>query len=139
MTRLVPQGEGIPLPRPTVVSRPFWEACARNELLFQRCRSCGRALFNPTPVCRYCTSTDLAWEASAGRGKVYSWTVAWRPQHPSFTVPYAAAIVDMDEGYQMLSNIVDCDVDALRVGMEVSVVFHPVGAGVVLPYFRPLD
>ena len=134
---LVPQGEGIPKPRPTIFSQPFWDGCQRHELLYQRCTQCGLALFNPTPVCRSCTSTDLAWERSAGKGTVYSWTVAWRPQHPSFTVPYAAAIIDMDEGYQMLSNIVDCEVDALRVGMAVEVTFHPIGGGTVLPYFRP--
>ncbi|MGE0878462.1 MAG: Zn-ribbon domain-containing OB-fold protein [Acidimicrobiia bacterium] len=136
---LVPQGEGIPKPRPTLTSQPFWDGCRRHELLFQRCTGCGQALFNPTPVCRFCTSTDLVWERSSGRGVVYSWTVAWRPQHPSFTVPYAAVIVDMAEGYQMLANIVDCEVEDVRVGLEVTVVFHPIGDGVVLPYFRPID
>ncbi|MGE0877505.1 MAG: Zn-ribbon domain-containing OB-fold protein [Acidimicrobiia bacterium] len=136
---LEPQREGIPLPVPSLISQPFWDACARNELIFQRCDDCGRPLFNPTPVCRYCTSTALSWERSQGKGRVYSWTVAWRPQHPSFTTPYAAAIIDMDEGYQMLSNIVGCRVEDVVVGQAVSVVFHPVGGGMVLPYFEPFD
>ena len=62
----------------------------------------------------------------------------WRPQHPSFIVPYAAAIVDVDEGYQMLVQLVGCDVaDALEVGMRVAVEFHPSPTASTLPYFRP--
>ena len=131
------QEEGIPLPEPTVTSQPFWDGCARGELLFQRCVRCGKALFNPTPVCRYCTSADLRWERGEGRGTIYSWTIAWRPQHPSFKVPYAAVIVDLDEGYQMLSNLVECDAEDVHVGMRVVVTFHAVGKGIHLPYFRP--
>ena len=61
----------------------------------------------------------------------------WRPQTPAFTVPYTAIIVDVDEGWQMLSNLVDCDDDAVHVGMRVEVVFHPLAGGPTLPYFRP--
>jgi uncharacterized OB-fold protein len=138
MTMLEAQGEGIPLPEPTIVSQPFWDGCARGELLFLRCASCGRALFNPTTICRHCSSMDLAWEQGRGHGTVYSWTVAWRPQHPSFKTPYAAVIVDLDEGYQMLSNVIDCEVEDLHVGMEVAVTFQDVGGGIHLPYFRPV-
>lgn len=138
MTMLEAQGEGIPLPQPSIVSQPFWDGCARGELLFQRCGNCGRAVFNPVSRCRYCLSPQLAWERSEGKGAVYSWTVAWRPQHPSFTVPYAAVIVDLDEGYQMLSNVIGCDSDDVHVGMRVEVTFQPVGGDIHLPYFRPV-
>lgn len=130
------QGEGIPLPTPTIVSQPFWDGCSRGELLFQRCGSCGRAVFNPASMCRYCLSKDLAWERSAGKGKVYSWTVAWRPQAPEFKTPYAAAIIDLDEGYQMISNVVQCEVENLHVGMDVTVTFQKIG-DITMPYFRP--
>ena len=62
----------------------------------------------------------------------------WRPQTPSFRVPYAPAIVDVDEGFQILSDVVGCAPDDVRVGLRVEVDFQPVGDGVALPYFRPL-
>jgi len=135
---LVPQPAAIPAPVPSPLSQPFWDGCARGELLFQRCGACGRANFDPPLLCRWCGSRDLSWEQSAGNGTVYSWTVVWRPQQPSFVVPYAPAIVDIDEGYQMLANVVGCDVEDLAVGMRVAVEFHPVSDGVVIPYFRPV-
>ena len=137
MTILEPQDEGIPLPRPTVVSRPFWEGCARGELLYQWCTGCDRAVFNPAPICRWCGSSALEWRQSAGRGSVYSWTVAWRPQSRAFRTPYVAAIVALDEGYQMLTNVIGCRPEDVHAGLRVTVAFHPVGGGVVLPYFRP--
>ena len=133
---LAPQAEGIPVPRTNTLTRPFWEACAEGRLIFQRCTSCRRAIFNPAPICPSCHSAALGWEDSAGGGSVYSWTVAYRPLSPAFTAPYAAVIVDLDEGYQMVSNLIGCRVGDIAVGMRVQVEFHNVGA-VTLPYFRP--
>jgi uncharacterized protein len=138
VTLLEPQREGIPLPVPTVTSQPFWDGCARHELLYQRCVSCSRPIFIPAEVCRWCGSGELEWQQSAGEGSIYSWTVAWRPQGPSFQTPYVAIIVDMDEGYQMLSNLIGCEPDDAHAGMRVTVDFHPVGGKITLPYFRPL-
>jgi uncharacterized OB-fold protein len=137
MTVLEPQDGEIPLPRTSAIAQPFWEGCERSELMFQRCGGCGRAVFNPAPICRFCTSRDLSWERSAGRGTVYSWTVAWRPQSPAFTTPYAPVIVELDEGYYLLSNLVGCEVEDIRVGLPVEVVFHRVSDARTLPYFRP--
>ena len=77
------------------------------------------------------------WEASAGTGAVYSWTTVWRPQMPTFEVPYVAIIVDMDEGWQILSNLIGCEHDAVEIGMRVAVEFHEMEGGFTLPYFRP--
>ena len=136
MSLLQQQIEGIPLPVPTDTSQPFWDACRENKLLYQRCQACGAALFNPAASCRRCLSPDLSWEESAGQGAVYSWTVVWRPQTPAFTVPYAVIIIDMDEGYQMLSSLIDCDADVLRLGLRVKVDFRPISDEITLPYFR---
>lgn len=136
MTRLQAQPPGIPLPHPSMWSRPFWEGCARRELRYQRCNACGYALFNPGPICRQCRSRDLVWQVSQGRGTIYSWTIAWQPPSPGFVVPYAPVIVDLDEGYQMLSNVIDCDTADVRAGRDVGVDFRPVGEGINLPYFR---
>ncbi len=137
MTRLGPQPAGIPVPHPSQWSQPFWDGCAMGELRYQRCASCGQALFNPGPICRRCRSRDLHWQVSQGKGTVYSWTISWQPPSPGFEVPYAPVIVDLDEGYQMLSNVIDCDTADVVVGLDVEASFHPVGEGVSLPYFRP--
>lgn len=130
-------GPGVPLPTPTVISRPFWDGAAQGKLMFQRCTNCGSAVFNPAPMCRQCGEAELVWEQSSGKGKVYSWTVAWRPQHPAFPVPYAAAIVDLAEGFQMLANVGRCRSEDLTVGMPVQVFFQEIGGGLSLPCFAP--
>jgi uncharacterized OB-fold protein len=137
MTALRPHPHGIPLPQPTLISQPFWDGCARGELMFQRCTRCERPVFNPAPICRWCTSRDLAWERSSGAGCVYSWSTVWRPQTPAFDTPYVAAIIDVDEGYQMVANIIGCEPDDVCCGMKVAVEFHSIGSGISLPYFRP--
>ena len=139
MTWLRPQHrDPVPFTPPSLVSAPFWEGVAAGELRYQRCADCGSAVFNPAPVCRTCTSTNLGWEVSAGRGSVYSWTICHRPMSPAFTTPYAPVIVDLDEGFQMLSNLVECDTDDVEVGLRVEVLFHPNGDRSI-PYFRPTD
>jgi uncharacterized OB-fold protein len=138
MTMLLPQRPGIPLPCPTATSAPFWEGCARQELLFQRCDNCHAAIFIPAPVCRTCLGRGLDWERSDGRGGIYSWSVVWRPQTPEFVVPYAPIIVTLDEGYRMLSNLIGCDSDDIQDDLRVQVTFEPIGAGFHLPYFRPV-
>jgi uncharacterized OB-fold protein len=138
VTLLQPQTGDIPRPFPSVVSRPYWEGCARGELLFQRCGNCGGITHTPAVMCAHCCSRQLSWEQSAGSGTVYSWTTVWRPQTPAFTVPYTAVIVDIDEGWQMLSNLIGCEHDATYVGMRVQVEFHALGEDITLPYFRPV-
>jgi hypothetical protein len=81
----------------------------------------------------------MAWEQSAGLGSLYSWTVVWRPPDPSFSVPYAPAIVRLDEEFWLMSAIIGCQADDLYDGMRVGVTFHPVSDAVTLPYFSPLD
>jgi len=137
MTIMQPQMPGIPLPSATPVSAPFWNGCLQRELLFQRCSSCRAALFNPAWMCRVCGSTALAWEASTGAGAVYSWTIAHVASSPDFKVPYAPAIVALDEGFHIISNIIGCTDKDIRVGLRVRVEFHDVGGGFMLPYFAP--
>jgi uncharacterized OB-fold protein len=138
VTLLEPQQGAIPAPHPSTLTQPYWDGCNRGELLFQRCSACGHATHTPAYLCANCTSTDLTWERSAGTGAVYSWTTVWRPQIPAFEVPYVAIIVDMAEGWQMLSNLIGCEHDAAEIGMRVQVEFHPIERGYQLPYFRPV-
>jgi uncharacterized OB-fold protein len=117
------------------VSIPFWQGCRDGELRYQRCESCGESNFPPTEHCRQCLSAELRWTPSEGLGEIYSWTVVHRPVSPEFEPPYAPAIITMDEGYQMLTNIVGMAPDDLAVGLRVRVQFHAVGPDLTLPYF----
>jgi uncharacterized OB-fold protein len=135
---LQPQTGQIPVPQPTILSRPYWSAAKRGELVVQRCTDCGGYTHTPALLCARCTGRNLEWVTSAGTGTVYSWTSVWRPQTPAFVVPYVPMIVDMDEGWQMLANLVDATVEDVHVGLRVQVVFHPLDDEITLPYFRPL-
>ncbi|OBK22813.1 hypothetical protein A5634_06385 [Mycobacterium asiaticum] len=119
----------------STVSAPFWEGCRAGELRYQRCGDCGSANFPPSEHCRQCLSADLAWTVSHGVGEIYSWTVVYRPVTTSFAPPYAPAIVSLDEGYQMLTNIIGVTPDELAVGMRVHVEFQTVQPDLALPYF----
>jgi len=117
------------------LSVPFWEGCRAEELRYQRCEACGLANFPPTEHCRQCLSAELCWKPSDGVGEIYSWTVVHRPVTPGFQPPYAPAIVTLDEGYQMLTNVVGVAPEDLSIGMRVRVQFHAVGDDLTLPYF----
>jgi len=131
---LLPQTGPVPHAS-SQLSRPFWQGCQSGELRYQRCAACGLANFPPTENCRQCLSAELAWKQSSGRGEIYSWTVVHRPVTAEFEPPYAPAIVTLDEGYQMLTNVVGVSPDDLAIGMRVHVQFHAVGGEVTLPYF----
>ena len=138
MTLLTPQIGDIPKPYPTIISQRYWDGLRYGELLFQRCGACNGISHTPAVVCAHCNARDqLTWERSAGTGTVYSWTTLWRPQTPAFAVPYTALIVDLDEGWHILSNLVGCEHDAVEIGMRVEVVFHPIDDQITLPYFTP--
>ena len=127
----------IPLPAPTRLSQPFWDACQREQLLVQQCSDCDGLTFIPQPACKHCLSPRLEWTEVSGKGTVYSYTVVWRPQTPAFPVPYVVAIVDLDEGCQMMTNVVDCDPADVHVGMRVAAHFRRMSDEITLPYFRP--
>lgn len=117
------------------LSVPFWQGCRSGELRYQRCEACGLSNFPPTEHCRHCLSTELQWKQGGGVGEIYSWTVVRRPVTAEFEPPYAPAIITLDEGYQMLTNVVGVAPEDLAIGMRVQVQFHVVGPDVTLPYF----
>jgi uncharacterized OB-fold protein len=136
---LAAQHAAVPHAIPGPLTAPFWQGCAEQTLLFQRCAACSTADFPPAEHCRQCLSTELGWERSLGQGVVYSWTVVYRAATPVFETPYAPAIVTLHEGYQMLTNIIGASTDELRVGMAAQVDFREVDTGLWLPYFRPAE
>ena len=130
---------GKPLPRVDEESKGYWEACARHELYVQRCRRCGMMRHYPRALCPGCLAGDPEWVLSSGRGSVYTYTVTYQKLAPGFrdSVPYILAYVELDEGVRLLTNIVDCAPDAVRIGMPVEVVFDDVSSELAVPKFRP--
>jgi len=126
-----------PLPDITAESKPFWDACARHELLVQQCRACGALQYYPRGVCAACWSADVDWKPSAGRGRVYTFTVTHRTQARGFRdeLPYVLAWITLDEGLQVMSNIVGVDPATVRIGMSVRVTFDDVREGLSIPKF----
>lgn len=128
-----------PLPVPTHYSKPFWEAAARRKLLVQVCEDCNKAIMYPKRYCPHCLSDNLGWREASGRGSVYSYTVQERGGPSGFEdrVPYVVAIIALEEGVQMMSNIVGQGAVEVACGDPVEVDFEPVeGTDVVLPVFR---
>jgi uncharacterized OB-fold protein len=111
---------------------PYWEAAARGELLLKRCQSCGAAHFYPRVLCPFCFSDKTEWLRAAGMGTIYSFSVMRRAEQP-----YAIAYVTLDEGPTMMTNIVDCDLDAIRIGQRVRLVFKRAENGQAVPMFTP--
>ena len=128
-----------PLPYVHDETRPFWEGTKRHELQIQRCLDCEKFYFYPRSICPHCLSDNTEWVNVSGRGKIYSFTVSHRPASPAFEpdVPYNIAIVELDEGVRMMSNIVECQNEDLRIDMPVEVVFDDVTPEITLPKFRP--
>lgn len=126
------------LPEPTPLSAPFWSAAARGELVLQRCASCGNLQWAPLRACRTCLSLDLCWVEMSGRAVVYSYSVVTRPQSPSFEVPYIVAIVELDEGPRILTDLVGVDPAGVSIGMPVQVSFETVG-DIGLYHFTPVQ
>ena len=128
-----------PLPRIDEESRGFWEALARHELYFQRCRDCGTKRLYPRALCPSCLSSRTEWVRASGRGNVYSFSVTHQNQAPGFReeLPYVLAIVELEEGVRLMTNVVGCASETVRIGMPVEVVFDDVTLEVTLPKFRP--
>ncbi|MBM4404695.1 MAG: Zn-ribbon domain-containing OB-fold protein [Chloroflexi bacterium] len=129
----------VPVPAADQESAPFWEGCNRGELLYQRCGACGKARFYPRPACPNCASESFTWEKASGKATLYSWTIIYPPTLPAFKdkVPYPVILVELAEGVRMISNIVDCKNEDLRIGMPLEVTFEKVSDGVTLHRFRP--
>jgi len=126
-----------PLPEITAESKPFWDACARHQLLVQTCRACGGMQYYPRGVCAACWSPDVAWTPSGGRGRVYTFTVTHRTQARGFRdeLPYVLAWITLDEGVQVMSNVVGVDPATIKIGMPVRVTFDDVKEGLSIPKF----
>jgi uncharacterized protein len=131
-----------PVPKPSPLTAPFWEATRRHRLILQRCDSCGRFRHYPQYLCPHCLSDGWTWVESRGAGTVYSYAVTHRAFHPSWVdrVPYAVVTVTLDEGVRMVSDLDPDDTARVAVGSPVEVYFEDLpDAEVTLPRFRLVE
>jgi uncharacterized OB-fold protein len=122
-----------PAPQGNPETKQFWDAAASGRLLIKRCTACGEPHYFPRSICPFCFSDQTVWEESSGEGTVYSFSL----MRKSATGPYAIGYVTLKEGPSLLTNFVDCDMDKLKIGQRVKVVFKPTD-GAPLPFFTPV-
>ena len=127
-----------PLPHVDEENRWFWEACARHELVLQKCAGCAAIRFYPRALCPACLSTETQYVRTSGRGTVYTFTVTHQNQAPGFRdgLPYVMAYVELDEGPRILTNIVQTPPDEVTIGMPVEVVFEDIDETLAIPKFQ---
>lgn len=130
-----------PLPTPSPETQHFWDACKCHELWLPFCRPCQESYWYPRDFCPTCSSRDVEWRQSSGRGVVYTFAIHYRAFHPGWSneIPYATALIDLEEGVRIFSNLIGIDPEprAIRCGMPVEVVFEDVTPEVTLPKWRP--
>lgn len=127
----------LPLPQPSIETQPFWAAVQERKLLMPRCDACGTVAFPPTVACRTCSATAFTWTEMSGNGTIYSFVVYHRVYHPAFAekVPYVVAVIDLDEGPRIISNVVDVPIPEVTCDMPVRVVFAEQRDGYLIPKF----
>jgi hypothetical protein len=128
-----------PLPVPSALTAEFWEAARRRVLVRPVCGACGHSFFTPQIACPHCLSEEWAYVRSSGRGTVYSSTLVHRPPSPGLDVPYELAIVDLEEGWSMLANIVEAGDAPTPIGAPLELTWLEVGGDAPLPAFRRVE
>ena len=126
-------------PKPTPETSHFWEGARAGELRLQRCQRCEKAYFPPRPFCPVCGSREVNVFQASGKATLYSYVINHRPPAPGFTPPYSIAVVTLEEGPRMMTNIVECPQtpEALELDMALEVTFELLDAEITLPLFRP--
>lgn len=129
-----------PLPIPSPESEPFWEACKRHELRLPYCTHCEQFFFYPRKFCPRCFSWDIEWRTCSGRGTLYTFAIQYRPQMMGFTPPYVTAIVQLEEGPRLMTNLVGVEPspEAIRCDMPVEVVWEDASDEITLAHFKPV-
>src|SRR3989304_8323874 len=129
----------FPLPIPTQDTAPFWQGLREGNVLPQRCLSFRAIRYPPRPMFSECNSLETEWVPASGRGSVYSYTVTHQALHPTLVdrIPHVVILVELEEGVRITSNILDCQVSDVYIGLPVEVVLDQVTDEVTLPKFRP--
>lgn len=116
-----------PVPQPDALTAPFWEACQREVLEVSVCAGCEHCFLPPGPCCPRCWSRQLGTRAVSGRGRVFSFVVYRRTYHPGMPAPYVVALIELEEGPRLISNVVGCSPEEVEIDMPVVVCFEKAG------------
>jgi hypothetical protein len=129
------------VPKPDALTQPYWDGVRERELRIQFCQACDARWHPPLHRCPRCHSVAVEWRAVSGRGRLYSYTVVHHAAHVAVAdrVPYLVALVELEEGPRVVSNLLDCVPGDARIGMPLALAFQEIAPGVVLPQFRPAD
>ena len=133
------RGADKPIPAPSRETAPYWEGCRLHQLRIQRCSECRQYQFFPRIYCSKCFGERIEWVNASGRATVLSFTIVRRAVSPAFAkdVPYVIALVTLEEGPQMMTNIVGCEPEDVTIGMPVEVIFEDWSDTISIPKFRP--
>ena len=126
------------IPPTSELTQPFWDAARDHQLVIQQCDDCAHYLFPPAAHCPQCGSANLTWTPVSGRGSVYTYTIAYRPPHPVLKdhCPLAIAVIELEEGPRMMSNVIGVDPETLTIDTPVQVTYETIDdSDVVLPVF----
>ena len=128
-----------PLPTISGETKPYWDSARRGQLMIQKCDSCAEYQFYPRGICANCWSNDIQWYRASGKGTVWTFTVTHQNRTPGFgeDVPYVLALVELEEGVRMFTNIVECEPRDVKIGMAVEVTFVRANDQISIPYFKP--
>jgi uncharacterized OB-fold protein len=126
------------LPTPDFQTQAFWDGCKDGKFLIRHCNACGRDHFYPRPFCPTCWSEAVAWKEASGRATLYTYSIVHVNDLPPFVecVPYVAAVVELDEGPRVMTNVEGVAFEDLRVDMPLVVEFKPISDDITIPVFR---
>jgi uncharacterized OB-fold protein len=127
------QERKIQAPQPNLETKAFWDAAAEGKLMIGKCLACGQLFYYPRAICPFCFGDKTELQQASGSGTIYTYSVMRRAP-----IPYAIAYVTLQEGVSMMTNIVDCDLDKIKIGQAVRLVFKPSDGGPPVPMFTPV-
>ena len=131
----------MPRPLPTINrdSDPYWASARRHALELQRCKRCEQLRFYPSLSCTFCGSLEFDWVRISGKGEVYTYSTVHRGPGSPFAdlLPLVVAVVTLEEGPSMMTNIIDCPIEDVKIGMRVDIAYEDLTDQIALPVFRP--
>jgi uncharacterized protein len=129
-----------PIPIPSIESKPYWDGLKQHKLLMQRCDGCGKFWFPPSLLCPHCNDGRFTWSETKGTGRVFSFVVYHRVYHPGFAdeVPYTVAVIELDEGPRLISNVIGIPPDQVVCDMRVKIAYDDITDAMTIPKFAPV-
>ncbi|NKB39118.1 MAG: hypothetical protein GKR93_18455 [Gammaproteobacteria bacterium] len=128
-------------PRPSPETAVYWDACREHKLMIQQCHSCNHFQFYPRIMCTQCMSSEVNWVQASGKAEVLSFTIVRHPVSKAYAeeTPYVVALIQLSEGPTLMSNVIECDLETVAIGMPVEVVFENWSEEISIPKFKPAE